>query len=80
MITPPEGSRRLKHLVIAEVYGEPTQTKKPEKYYVSSNITDQAVCVYNEYNGTWSDNSVYKGPKGLYFKKDGKRWYLKDFE
>jgi hypothetical protein len=36
--------------------------------------------VFNIYNGTYSENSIYRGNKGDYIKKGGRRYYIKDFE
>jgi hypothetical protein len=75
----PEGKVN-KNLILVEVYGEPTRTAKPKKWYVSEEITDQQVCVFDTKMQLYSDNSVYKNTKGLYIKKGGKCYYLGDFK
>ncbi len=74
----PEG-KKFEHLILVELYGEPTKQKEPEKNWVSKDVTDQTVCIFNAKNSTYTDNCVYESSKEHYFKKNGRRWYLKDF-
>lgn len=47
--------------------------------YGADNITMCKVVLYDESTEKLSENALYRSNKGLFIKKQGKRYYLKDF-
>lgn len=54
--------------------------KKNHKFYLSVDVTLQKGCIFDTRTNMYSDVSIYESTKGLYIKKQGKRFYLKDFK
>ncbi len=77
MITP-EGKHN-ESIILVELNGDDSLVKA-QKYYVAGNKTNMEATLFDERTQMWSDNAVYKGPKGLYIKKGGKRYLLEDFK
>lgn len=80
----PEGKKN-KYIILVEVTGEDIlfYDKYPEKSiersFVNKDMTMLTACTFNIYTKMYADNSVYRVKKGDYIKKDGRRYYLKDF-
>lgn len=47
---------------------------------IDNDMTRLTVTTFNTRTMAYADNSVYRNSKGDYIKKDGKRFYLKEFK
>lgn len=81
----PEGKKNGP-IILVEIDGEDIlrRNKYPDDYerypwMTSADITLLTANVFDTRTYMWSDNSLYRGNKGDYIKKGGKRYYIKDF-
>jgi hypothetical protein len=74
-----KGKPNFDDLYILNERGNKEEMDTPQRNWVSKEATKGILEIFDARNNTYSQNTIFKNSKGYYFKKRGKRYYLKDF-